>query len=251
MKTQQLLFELSHPVRYAILNAIAEKPQRMTKIGEMVDANSPEVSRHLERLKNASLVEKQPEGAYSISPMGKMTLLLLPGLSFVAHNEEYLQNHDLSGLPMPFITRIGNLLGGERKEGVYAAIRCGIEIARETGEKLYIAANEASDEFDEVTAEKVMEGIEFRIVVDRNFLSVSPDRVAPDPEGRKAMRVIDEIPAMFMLSEKDASICFRNRKGEFDFQSSFFSGEPVFVKWCEDFFEYLWSKGKTVDEHFM
>ncbi len=70
MEISELLFELSHPTRLEILRLITETPMRLTKIADRVSANNPETSRHLDRLRAAGLVEREPESAYLASPLG-------------------------------------------------------------------------------------------------------------------------------------------------------------------------------------
>jgi len=64
METHQLLFKLSHSVRFEIIHTVDEKPERLTMIGEQADKNNPEVSRHLDRLKKSNLVDKDKDGYY-------------------------------------------------------------------------------------------------------------------------------------------------------------------------------------------
>lgn len=248
METQQLLFELCHETRYRILNALAHEPQRLTRIGELVDANNPEVSRHLDRLKNAGLVEKEPEGTYRLSPMGVVVLTILPGLSFVAHNADHLRDHDLSGLPPSFIARLGELASGRKEEGVFNSIQHGLDIARLAKEKILIFTREPNMEFRRIINERINEGVHFRMVVEKNFRFLPTDQVPSLPEYRQNTRGVERIPIMFILSEDQAGIGFPDRKGVFHFSETLFSTDSAFKNWCEDLFEYLWSQSEALGE---
>ena len=62
MELAGLYNELSSKVRLAILNMLIEGEARFSDIVKKVKLSSPEVSRHLKRLQDANLVEKQIEG---------------------------------------------------------------------------------------------------------------------------------------------------------------------------------------------
>jgi len=248
MDTHQLMFELSHPVRFNILRAIENEPQRMTRICELIEANSPEVSRHLERLKKAHLVSKEPEGAYRISPLGKMTLALLPGFTFIANNDVFFRDHDLTGIPPSFIANIGDLRSGVHEHGVFAAIKRGVKMTENAQEHIYFVTNESSHEFDAVLEEKHKLDLDIRYILDIGYpFTTTPPR-GWNPDIYKNLRIYDGIPAMIGGTENEASICFKSTRGECDFQSSFFSREKPFVQWVNDLFEHLWENSMTLAE---
>jgi predicted transcriptional regulator len=244
------MFELSHPVRFDILESVADEPRRMTRICEIVNANSPEVSRHLERLQNSHLVIKEPEGAYRISPLGKLTLSLLPGFTFIAVNEQFLRDHDLNGIPPSLISTIGNLITGAHENGVFAAIQHGLRMTEEAEEHIFFITDEPSDEFNRILAEKHKLDMDIRYILDTTFPfeTAPPSPWNPSPETN--VRIFDQIPAMLGATEKEASICFRSTRGTCDYQNSFFSKEPAFVAWVNDLFEDLWEKSATQSEFF-
>jgi len=240
METHQLLFELSHPVRYEIMQHLADYPMRLTKIGERVEANNPEVSRHLDRLKNSGLIEKLPEGRYGITPLGQIVLTSLSGISFVANHTDFFYNHDTSILPQQFKHRIGELLHGKQEEGTFTSIQHGLRIAQEAEKKILLFTREANQEFRKIINQRITHGIRFRAIAEMGFSFQPNDSVPPLPEYRKNTRIVDQIPLMFISSEKEAGINFPDRKGIFHFSSTFFSGESSFLGWCEDIFEYYW-----------
>jgi predicted transcriptional regulator len=63
----------------------------------------------LQRLSEALLVQKQPEGTYGITEYGKLVLQLSSSLDFVFKHKQYFVTHDVSRLPPQFVNRIGEL----------------------------------------------------------------------------------------------------------------------------------------------
>jgi predicted transcriptional regulator len=57
----------------------------------------------------------------------------------------------------------------------------------------------------------------------------------------------NDINVGIALNEKIAGLTFLNTTGKLDFNSGFRSDNPVFLQWCQDLFEYHWSKvGRNV-----
>ncbi len=243
MEISELLFELSHPTRLEILRLITETPMRLTKIADRVGANNPEVSRHLDRLRAAGLVEREPEGTYLVSPLGLYVLSSLPGLDFLARNSDYFRDHDLSLLPDPFVGRLGELNACERAEGTYVGIEKGIEIYGQSEDWFSTLTPEYLPDSVEVVPdvrEKLSQGVTFRTIVGPTFRL--PPSLEPTPENR--FRVVPKLPLGLGVSEKEAMIVFPDLKGRIDLSVAFSSDDERFLRWCEDLVEWLWSRGE-------
>ncbi len=243
METSELLFELSHPTRLEILRLVTETPMRLTKIADRVSANNPEVSRHLERLRAAGLVEREPKGPYLASPLGNFILSSLPGLDFLARHSDYFRDHDLSLLPEPFVGRLGELNACERAEGTYVGIERGLEIYGRSEEWFSSLASEYLPDSVEVVPdvrEKLSQGVTFRTIVEPTFRM--PPSLEPTPQNR--FRVVPKLPLGLGVSEKEAMIVFPDLKGRIDVSVAFSSDDERFLRWCEDLVEWLWNRGE-------
>nr|QNO53453.1 hypothetical protein HCHKDHBN_00024 [Methanosarcinales archaeon ANME-1 ERB6] len=122
MKLSSLLFELSHPWRLKVLLLIAEARQRHSYISKKLKISPQETTRHLTRLQDAKLIEKDMQVFFRLTSYGKTVLSLLPGFEFLAEIGENLMNHNLD-IPKEFIERIGELKSFEQVEGVMMIFR--------------------------------------------------------------------------------------------------------------------------------
>jgi predicted transcriptional regulator len=50
------------------------------------------------------------------------------------------------------------------------------------------------------------------------------------------------IPAVLVLNEKEAEICFRFIEGRVDY-AGFYGGDEEFLGWTKDLFLYYWANG--------
>lgn len=95
MKLSSLLFELSHPWRLKVLLLIAEEGQRHSYIAKKLEISPQETTRHLSRLQDAKLIDKDVQGFFRLTNYGKAVLTLLPGFEFFAEIGEDLVTHTL------------------------------------------------------------------------------------------------------------------------------------------------------------
>jgi predicted transcriptional regulator len=54
---------------------------------------------------------------------------------------------------------------------------------------------------------------------------------------------LSDLPAIVVLTEKVAAICFREIAGKVDY-AGFFGVDQVFHNWVKDLFLYYWGKAK-------
>src|SRR5215218_9580573 len=114
----ELLFILASMDRLTLLSEIGVEKRRLSQLTAKLSATPQETSKHLMRLRNAKLIEKDSEGFFGLTAFGKIVLNLLPSISFLMQNREYFLSHDISSLPREFIERIGELQEGEYAEKV-------------------------------------------------------------------------------------------------------------------------------------
>jgi predicted transcriptional regulator len=251
MEARKLLFELSHPVRYDILHVISKKPTRLTKIAELVDANKPEVSRHLDRLKEVGVIEKDVEGAFRIAPMGHLIMNCLPNIEFIAQRSEFFQNHDLSLLPPQFISRLGDLKESELKEGAFGNIEFTKGILEGTEKRIRVVTREALGTAPKGLLWDLKRGVDYKLVVSEDFefpIAIHKCREGGYPEEILDLmiditRFIPSIPVASVVNEKEAVVAFPARDGNMDYSVGFYSTDEYFMRWCWDLIEFLWEQG--------
>ena len=255
MHTHELLFELSHPIRYEILQLLADEPLRLTKIGEKVDANNPEVSRHLDRLKNAKIVAKNADGYYSATAFGEMIFCLMPAISFIAAHPDFFTEHDLSHLPPGFMSRLGELESCEVVEGTTINFYRMDEMSRKAKKKIYTVSKESVTELSEENMEDFK-----KVIADDFFLRfMFPESQLEDqnlmklvnnsPTPERYFRVVPEAPLFCTICDDEAMIAFLGMNGKTDFSVSFYSKDPAVLRWCEDLLNYHWEHGKPPSEY--
>jgi predicted transcriptional regulator len=109
----KLFFELASESRLSILHQLQKENLKMQEIARRLDVTPTEAFRQLERLSNASLVQRQPDGAFALAEFGKLVLQMSSSFDFIYKYKEYFSTHDLITLPSQFVNRVGELSGAE------------------------------------------------------------------------------------------------------------------------------------------
>lgn len=109
-QTAELLFILASVDRLAFLSELGTKKQRLTQLSAKISASSQETFKHLARLRDAQLIDKDSDGFYALTAFGKVALVnIILSIKFLSRYRDYLMTHDISSLPHEFIERMESL----------------------------------------------------------------------------------------------------------------------------------------------
>jgi predicted transcriptional regulator len=169
-------------------------------------------------------------------------------------NREYFLSHDISSLPLEFIERIGELQEGEYGEKV-GSILAHIQQVVHAEEYIWLMADHPLGGEGHVTGSGKLESstVAWRIIIPADSSNIDWTRLRASVgthKGRIEYHLIEDpidIKAGIALNEKIAGLTFPDIMGKLDFNSGFRSNDSIFRKWCQDLFEYHWSKaGKNM-----
>jgi len=239
---EKLFFELASKSRLSILRELQKENLKMQEIARRLDVTATEAFRQLQRLSEALLVQKQPEGTFAITQYGKLVLQLSSSLEFVSKHKDYFSIHDVMRLPNQFVNRIGELsqtnLVMDTIESLNKSEHAFIE-AEQYG--WGIAEGTVPEHMGPIMYERAQKRVKLRFLIPENRLSasISPPGIAKNFE----VRGLSDLPAIVVLTEKEGGICFRLVGERMDY-AGFYGKDPIFLNWVKDLFLYYWDKGK-------
>jgi len=236
-----LLFELSNEDRLKILLDLEKGPKNLTRIAKDLDFTAQGTSRNVARLVETSIIRRNPDGEYELTPYGSVSLRLLSSYDFVSRNRQYFIGHDVSVLPYEFINRLGELSACSFQEDVITNYAMAGEIMKQAEEYVYGMGGQFRVDAASIVDEKVKLGVKFR--------SIIPETIVPLPGYRQAAgverRTLPSVKIRVIMTEKEAFVGFPTLEGKIDF-TSFVSKDAKFRKWCLDLFNYYWDQGKPL-----
>jgi predicted transcriptional regulator len=254
--TEKTFFELASEQRLAIIFRLNEKSAKISQLAKDLDITMQEAHRNVSRLQEAGLIEKDPEGLFSLTTFGNTITKQIPTFNYLSKHKEYFSEHILGELPIKFIMRLGALDKCEFVKGVVAILERWKDIYREAEEYFYEIVPQVPIDLIEPAVSRVKQGVKYSYVLPKDVII---------PKGRKDLlkklghnellnkgaierRMVESVKVAVILNEKQAAVLFPTQKGETDMNMIFYSIDRVFHEWCLDYFRYRWYGSDIFDE---
>lgn len=247
-KLCDLLFELSNESRFGILRALSLKPLKLTEVSKTLDATPQETSRNLHRLAEQSLLERRPDGCYTLTPYGRYCLGQLDGLDFLTRNAEYFLSHTLMDIPVKFRHRIGALRKARLVSDVMKMFNDTKKMIGDAEERVWIMSDQVLMSTLPALHEAVERGVEFRLIMPIDFDPPSDfeEHIERSAWTRRSFdrKSLKSFRCLIVLTEKEAQVTFKTKEGRIDYLG--FSVEDMEgLNWCSDFFTWCWDEAEA------
>jgi predicted transcriptional regulator len=234
-----LLFEFSSTERMNIIQSLIEERLRLSQVSKNLDMTLTEASRHLKRLSDVHLIKKNVDGAFILTPYGELSFSLLSSLGFVSDNREFFREHDVSGIPYEFISRINELGSGRLDSNVVGVLAYVNTMIQNSNEYIWVMsyARTLPDTLS-IVEEKIKSGVNLRRIHPEDITPIPDTLTLPDPR-----RTLSRIDIRIIMNEEEAMCSFPLFDDKIDY-TSFISKDQKFHKWCRDVFLYYWDIAK-------
>jgi len=252
-----IFFELSNEDRLEILFKLQEDHMKVTMLSRELEITTQECSRHIARLSEAKLVEKDPEGFFNLTQYGRASLKLIPSWRFISEHSDYFNAHSLEKIPSEFVCRIGELRKSEPTENVMVTFHIVESLIKNAEEYVWLMHDQYLLNTLPLLRERLEKGVTVRTFEPltkepkRSLDPMRPHYIDEDDEiffmkvwesGQVSTRFSDDIEAFLYVSEKEAVIAFPLSDGSFDYLG-FYSKDPSMRRFCRDLFDSCWEKG--------
>ena len=238
---EKLFFDLASESRLGILKELQVKELRMQELARRLNLTDTEVSRQLQRLSESMLIQKQPDGTYSLTGYAKLVLSICSPLGFISRYKEYFRDHDSSLLPIEFRARLAELSGG-------TLISKTVEHINKTTEMFWGAQKRIDTvvlggvALIEILKQRSQEGVKIRWLMHESFIPNAPSVLSSWkqlPEIRRTPNVLGYV----VVTDKAALLSILENDGTMSY-SPFYGEDASFLKWAEDLFIHEWEKAK-------
>jgi predicted transcriptional regulator len=245
-RLHKLLFELSSNERINIMLELQKSGLKLSQISRKMDLTVTEASRHLQRLNEAMLIQKDNEGYFQLTPFGKLSMSLLPALGFASKHREYFLEYDISKIPIEFVERIGELEKSAYVSEIFRNLEEGENRIREASELVWILSDQVLASSIPTLAEKMKNTpFDLRIVLPEGMFPPEEKSRLPSNISYIQKRVLPRVDISIVCTEKYAVFCLSNRNGKIDY-TGFAGTDKKFHKWCKDLFLHYWEKAKPI-----
>ena len=133
-----LFFEISSQERHRILKILQEETANLTQLSNGAGLNLPETRRHISRLLNVDLVERIPDGSYSLTNFGLQILETIEEMAFFSQYRDYFISHSVTQIPREFQVKLREIANSEYHDNILNFIRRMEGVIREAGEQVLL-----------------------------------------------------------------------------------------------------------------
>ena len=254
---EEIFFELASQQRLSILFSLHHKTAKLSELSKDLGITMQEIHRNVNRLQEAGLIEKDPDGIFSLTTFGNTIIDQIPTFDFLSRHKEYFSEHTLGELPMKFVQRIGALNNCELMKGIVAILEFWKQICRESEKYILEIIPQVPLDLIEPIVLRVRErGIRLFYIFPKDVIipkgrrdllnKLNFDEV--NNSDRIARRMVDRVQVAVVINEKKASLLFPVQKGETDMNLMFYSEDPSFHAWCLDYFWFRWYAAYPFEE---
>jgi predicted transcriptional regulator len=241
MKVYELLFELANSDRFKIMLLAEKQKLKLSHISKNLDMTVAETSRHLQRLRETKLLEKDNEGLYKLTPFGQLTLSLTPSFDFISKHRDYFEAHTLSHLPYEFIGRIGELANSTFTEDVMIAFHLTENVIEEAKEYIWILSSQVLMSTLPFLEKAIKRGVKFQLILPKDLIPPPGFKPLPVIPNLIDRRILSRVDMVIVMSEKQARLAFLTKAGKMDY-IGFGSTDEHGHKWCKDLFMHYWEQ---------
>ena len=248
-KLCDLLFEISNEDRLRILLRLNESPARASELSRDLDLTIQEIGRHITRLTDVGLAQKDVDGFQHATPYCRYLLDLLKGLEFTVQNREYFSSHLLNSIPTDFSSRIGTLSKSRYTDNLFNFLHFFENSIKEASEYIWIQVDQYPLTALSTIIEALNRGVNFKIVEPLAGAAgpvLNVDEFDENPLLSRAMRApqveqrsLEKISVFQFVSESKGALAFITNEENFDYKGFIVEDEEG-LDWCHNLFQHFW-----------
>jgi predicted transcriptional regulator len=249
-----LLFEISNEDRYNILRIVQTINSNLTYISTNLGLHLSETRRHLARLTQVGLIQRNPNGTYTLTNYGNQIMAQIENIQFFTENKTYFETHKIGKIPQEFQLRLSNLSENEYIDNILNFIRNIEQLITNANEEIWMLVDQFPLHFLQFIIEAIERGVTFKILESstRTIYANLDELASNDNKGLLQMQIasnvergiVNDLDSFMIVSENECLLAFPSLNGEIDFRG-FKLVKDEAKKWCKDLFNYYWNRIST------
>ncbi len=236
-----LFFELASESRLSILQTLCGVSLKMQDVARKLDLTATEASRQLQKLSDAKLIERLPDGVYKTTSFGRLMLTLSSSLEFAFRHKQYFSEHDVSKLPVSFVHRFGELSGSVLVNDLNECLVKWESLVHSAEDHLWVMTPQVMPLLSRATGEKLPGRFKVKSLISENLTETSKANVTKGANVER--RYLPDVSVVLLVSEKEASLSLPLFDGQMH-HASFFANDKSSLEWVNELFLYYWDKAK-------
>ena len=241
-RSSDIHFQLSSADRRRIIEELQKHDLKLSEVAKKLDITATEAFRQLQRLTDASLLEKTSDGKYRHTPYSGLILESSSAMHFLSKHREYFSAHDASLIPPQFRARFGELSKMVFLPDPITNLNTTNEILRNAEKWIDVMSEQRLEQHVQVLKQRELDGVKVRFVHQESLIASMKGELAASKQSVER-RFLPRVCAVMVLTDKSAGFALRKLDGKMDYQV-FAGTDPESMKWAHDLYEDQWNKAK-------
>ncbi len=234
--------EFANPIRIEILQQLNYASFSFTSLSKKLNISNSEVSRHLNRLIEQRLVQKERGSKkLSLTSFGELMITAFAPLDFILHHAEYFQEHGLFNLPTSFIRDLDQLSDSELIQGTGNVMLKLQEITEALKEEVWVMTDQAFPFGKQM--------MDTRYIVSPEMAKYRPH--IKDYNRSTVARVLPHISTAVLIADGETGVLFfPDNHGNPEFSQGFYvkKENKLGLEYILRLWDHYWEKGEVVSE---
>lgn len=243
MESHGLMFELSHPERLHILHLLEKKPMRLSQISNKLKITTAEVSRHLDRLSKAKLIDRDSESSFYITHFSSIILAEIARFDFLTDNTDFFLNHDLSPIP-GHLHWLESMATGEFTKGTLETTSLIKDISVNAEDYIFVISAEVMRGMVDIDCERHDEGVIFKKIYPEN--ADIPEEYTTRLGESFEIRTLENVPLGLKIGKRMGGVALRDNGGKVDYSMALVGERESFRLWVRAIFDHYWDEAKPL-----
>jgi len=215
----------------------------MNEVAKKLDITATEACRQLQRLTDAGLLEKTPEGRYRSTPYSKVILESATAMNFLSKHREYFLSHDTSFIPPEFRARFGELSKAVLHTQTVPNLNTGNEVLKSAEQRIDVMGEQRLEQHSQIAKQRSSEGVKVRTLLHESNIENMKEELALAKQSVER-RFIPRVCAVMIMTEKIMGFALPGFDGKYDYQV-LTGNDPESIRWARDLFEDQWNKARS------
>lgn len=236
------MMDICHPTRIQILSIVQESPTSFTNIATRVDLSNSEITRHLNRLFDQGVLEKNAKSRQiSLTKFGALILHSLQPLQFYCKYNHIFSDHDILDLPDFLLVSMPLLEYADFIQGTGPVMFKMQEVTKRAKKKIKMMVNQP------FPFGKAGISIDFIVPLDLMQMRDKIEKTSLIVDAR----LYQSVRYSICLTDNYEALLFLPKNGTApDFETCFYvsSAQNPAYNFIERLWLYFWENGKKITE---
>ncbi|MHA2225673.1 MAG: ArsR family transcriptional regulator [Candidatus Hodarchaeales archaeon] len=235
----ELLAEIIHPTRIKMLKMLHDSPQTLAEISKKLELSKPEISRHLARLRDQRLADRE-EKVHKITNFGEILIRILAPIDFILEHYSYFTEHTLIDLPIHLVRELDALQNCELISGTGYIFSKMETLRRDNTQEVKMMVDQPFPDSRQAHCDKLYIIVP-SIAKSENLQLKRIKQTSNYFEYRK----LPAVNVSFgIVDQKFGFIFFPGLNGKIDYNHCFFVSDYLGIEFLLRLWDYYWENGE-------